>query len=354
MIHTIGFDAGNSEATLTTAQATGTRGASLTIPSYLGSGSLDALLRIRGGIGEEALGTGEIVLAHDGREMFVGDLALAQASDADAARGDVSRYWTGHTRRLLLALAGSCFKRQQTTQVRIVTGLPVAVWSKETVAQVRQSLAGVHRYRWNGLERTLVVEGVMVVMEGAGALVAHGSAEPVPQGVIDVGGRTTDLFWAQGMKPMLDRCDGLAAGVEKAGDLLARDFARGPGGRTLAAHEVRALLRATGTGQALPPLYVDGKPADLDGHIDAALRSVADEIGSFVARTWRTGEDGRVAADAARVLLIGGGAHYFAKSLRGVIPHLEVPKNPELANAQGYLALGLQIPIERWAQLGTR
>jgi len=36
------------------------------------------------------------------------------------------------------------------------------------------------------------VAGVMVVMEGAGALVVHGLAEDVPQAVIDIGGRTTE------------------------------------------------------------------------------------------------------------------------------------------------------------------
>jgi hypothetical protein len=353
MIHTVGFDAGNSEATLTTAPESG-RGESLTIPSFVGSGRLDALLRIRGGIGDGKLAAGEVALDHDGREVFVGELALAQSPDAESARGDITRYWAGHTRRLLLALAGSAFKRQQTTQIRVVTGLPVSVWNKETVALVRQSLAGVHRYRWNGLERTLVVEGVMVVMEGAGALVAHGSAQDVPQGVIDVGGRTTDLFWAQGMKPMQDRCAGAPVGVEKAGDLLAQTFARSAGGRALGPHEVRAVLRATGSGQAPPPLYVDDKPAQLDGQVDAALRSVGEEIASFVARVWRTGEDGRVASDAARVLLIGGGAYYVRKPLKQLIPHLEVPSKPELANAQGYLALGLQIPAEKWAALGGR
>jgi uncharacterized membrane protein len=81
---------------------------------------------------------------------------------------------------------------------------------------------------------------------------------------------------------------------------------------------------------------------------------VGEEIASFVARVWRTGEDGRVASDAARVLLIGGGAYYVRKPLKQLIPHLEVPSKPELANAQGYLALGLKIPPEKWAALGAR
>ena len=45
----VGFDPGNSEATLTVAPG-GSRGASLTIPSFLGSGSLDELRRVRGGV----------------------------------------------------------------------------------------------------------------------------------------------------------------------------------------------------------------------------------------------------------------------------------------------------------------
>lgn len=348
MTTVVGLDAGNSEATLTIAP--GRAGSALTIPSYIGSGQLAELLRIRGGAGESALESGEYALELGERSTFVGQLALEQSRDATAARGDVARYWNGHTLRLLCALVGAALPKANANSVRVVTGLPVAVWSKEAAKRVQHALVGTHRYMLNGRARELTVEGVMVVMEGAGALAAHGSGEGVPQAVIDVGGRTTDLFWADGMKPRLPRCAGMALGIEKAGDRLCADFQR-QHGRELRRSELRGLFHAYAAGTPAPALFVDGKRVDLMPQVAPAVRAVGDEIASFVGQAWGEEESGKVASEAARVLLIGGGAHYLASQLARLIPHLETPRHPELANAQGYLGIGLQVPDVAWQKL---
>lgn len=349
MTITVGFDPGNSEATLATAPVGG-RGTSLTIPSALGTGDGAELRRVRGGIGGEALDAHEYCLELDGRAQFVGSLALAQSPDATTARGDIGRYWGGHTLRLLLTLAATVLRPSE-VELRVVTGLPVQSWSKETVRRVQQSLGGTHQFVLNGRPRTVRVTGVLVVMEGAGALAAHGLGEDVPQAVIDIGGRTTDLFWAQGMRPLLPRCAGRPLGVEKAGDLVAQQFAQSYG-RALHPVELRSVLRSA-SGDDAPPLFVDGTRVTVDALVREALAGVGSEIASFVAQTWRSSEQGKVAGEAAQVLLIGGGAHYFAPPLKQLIRHLQVPRHPELANAQGYLALGLQVPDAHWARLTT-
>lgn len=339
----VGFDPGNSEATLIAGQRT------CTLPSYTGLGSLDELLRVRGGASRGGLESGEYVLESDGRSLFVGALALEQTRNATSARGDVSRYWNGHTRRLLLTLAGAALPRGETS-IRVVTGLPVQVWSKETVKQVQQSLVGEHHFMLNGRARGLTVEGCLVMMEGAGALAAHGTGTDVPQAVIDVGGRTTDLFWALGQKPDISRCDGLPVGIEKAGDQLSAAVLL-EYNRTLRRNEVRGQLRAYASGNDAPPLFVNGVQLHLNGHVASAIDAVADEIATFVAQTWGEGERGKIAGEAARVLLIGGGAYYMVRQLQRLIQHLDVPRHPELANAQGYFAVGQQIPEAAWAKL---
>jgi hypothetical protein len=152
------------------------------------------------------------------------------------------------------------------------------------------------------------------------------------------------------MKPDISRCDGLPVGIEKAGDQIHADVLA-THGRELRRTELRGIFRAHASSSEPPPLYVDGARIHLNGHLTAALTAVADEIAAFVAATWRSSERGKVASDAARVLLIGGGAYYVAPQLRRLIAHLDVPKHPELANAQGYLAVGQQIPEAAWAKL---
>jgi hypothetical protein len=271
----------------------------------------------------------------------VGRLALDESRDATAARNDVSRYWSGHTLRLLLTLAAAAGLNDP---VRVMTGLPVAVWTPENKRRVQASLQGTHRYSLNGRERVLVVDAVGVMMESAAALAAY-PATDAPQAVIDIGGRTTDLFWAQGVRPVARRCSGVEAGVEKAHDALARHVLD-ECGRLLSPQELRAVFRSQILGQT-PAIYHDGRPLTFNGSVDAALAGVASEIASVVAQRWGD-ERGHVASEAARVVLTGGGAYYFADALRAAIPHLEVPKAPELANALGYLQVGLSASEDAW------
>jgi hypothetical protein len=85
--HIVGFDPGNSDATLTI--TSNGRPAACTIPAFLGSGSLEELKRIRGGSGKkDGLEAGELVLETAEQSAFVGKLALEQSADASSARGD--------------------------------------------------------------------------------------------------------------------------------------------------------------------------------------------------------------------------------------------------------------------------
>jgi hypothetical protein len=344
-----GLDPGNSEASGVVAPEGKTR--VLTLPSEIGAGSFTQLTRIRGGAGQQRrLASDEYVLEVDGSSWFVGALALEQSATASTARGDVARYWSGHTLRLLMVLAGTLLAQRSFT-LHVVTGLPVTVWdTATTVPQVQRSLCGTDAFRLGGQERVMTVAGVMVMMEGAGALAAHGLAEDVPQAVIDIGSRTTELFWAHGQRPILPRCTGFDRGVGDVADALAVAFLE-QYGRALTPKEVRESLRATVHGQPHKAIFVDGRPVQLGDLITRAVGDVGADIRSQVSGVWRSSEQGKVAAEAARVLLIGGGAYFFAPMLRAVIPHLEVPKHPELANAQGNLAIGRQVSERAWARL---
>lgn len=342
-IFVAGADPGNADTTLLVAGKP-----ALTLPSLLGSGSLAHLNRLRSATGQTVLAPDEYVLDYHGHTVFVGQLALTQSNDASSARGDISRYWNGHTTRLLLVALAA--RLPATSTVRLVTGLPVEVWSRTTVHHVQQALQGTHHLHLNGKPFTLTIDAVAVVMEGAGALAVHGRSQPVPQAVIDIGGRTTDLFFAQGMQPVLTRCAGLPVGVDKVSDLLQQQFGE-QYGRDLHPAEARAALQSYATGTAAPPVYVGGQAVEVGALVPPLVQTVGQEIARFVSQTWRSSEQGAVASDAAQVLLIGGGAHYFAPVLQTLIPHLKVVPQPEQANAAGYLALGRQLSEADWARL---
>jgi hypothetical protein len=172
----------------------------------------------------------------------------------------------------------------------------------------------------------------------------------VPQAVIDTGSRTTNLFWAQGQRPILPRCTGFARGVGDVGDTLAAWFLD-QYGRELAPVERRDILWSAAQRKPHRPIFVDGTAVELEHETQRIIAQVGMEIRSQVSRIWRSSEQGKVAAEAAKVLYVGGGAYYFAPLLRESIPTLLVPKHPELANAEGYLALAVQLPERVWARL---
>jgi hypothetical protein len=160
----------------------------------------------------------------------------------------------------------------------------------------------------------------------------------------------TELFWAQGQRPLLPRCTGFERGVGDVSDALAAWFLT-QYGRELAARELRNVLWSYAQRKPHRPIFVDAQPIQLADAVARCVREVGEDICSRISRAWRSSEHGKVAADAARVLAIGGGAYYFASLLREMLPHLAVPRHAEVASAQGYLAIGQQLPDRMWARL---
>jgi plasmid segregation protein ParM len=367
--YALGFDFGNAETGATLYDPTHGYLRSLTLPSATAPGRLADLLRTRAALGEQTdaatgvpvrermpLASDEFVLDVDGSESFVGDLALTQARDASAARGDISRYWSRRALQLLLVSSAHLIPhRYQEYDLDVVTGLPVETFTAQTRKQVRAALAGEYIFCLNGVQRTAHIRVLSVVMEGAGALIAHGSDRPLIQGCIDIGGRTTDLFVARGQQPILPLCQGKPLGVEHVSDLLSQRFET-VYGRPLQAAERRVIMRAaikrTQTAFASeeapdePALYASGVEVPFDelaAWCDTLCAEIGAEIAAFVGAAWNSSETGAVGADIAHVILVGGGAYYVADALRERIPHLAIPPQPELANAMGYGALALEL-----------
>jgi len=342
----VGFDAGNS--TTISIATVGEQRHVLLMPSFVGSGYLSELLRVRGGSDiTDALAQDEYVLEIGHDSFFVGELATRESADADSQRGNIERYWNGHALRLLLTSVAGMFDDEHLT-LRIVTGLPVAVWSQPRVRVVQQSLIGTHHVTFNGVPRIITIDSVVVLMEGAGATFAYGVPN-APQGVIDIGGHTTDLYWSVGARPVQDRCRGFDIGIEKGSNYLSEGVER-QYGRPLSPDERIRVLNAFANRSEMPRLYAAGQPITLNGIVTDAVRRVGEEVVSIVSRTWRTMNQSGIALEAEQVLCVGGGARYVGSMLQARMPHLVIPPSPEMANAEGYALFGQRMTEERWAR----
>lgn len=298
-------------------------------------------------------------------EWGLGVVALSQSIDPWDGRGDLMRYANKHSLRAILAISASLIPDKE-YGLHIATGLPAETYQKnpDLRKDIRAMIAGkptkegkptkvekpgTYIFTVDGGKtwRTCHLSYATTLMEGAGGLMAYTRKEDIsPQGagVIDIGGRTTDLYVAQGGTPVADLCVGKPLGVVTAAKRLQEGFEvtyKCP----LSPLETRSILFAYANSENLkskpyPELSAYGKkiPAnDLDKLAREAVNATTSDIVSFVSSAWNVSDSS--AAVAVRfdpVINIGGGTYYFYSALKERIPHLQRPEHPVFANALGY------------------
>jgi hypothetical protein len=273
-------------------------------------------------------------------EKIIGQKVFDDGEKPLQTLGDSSRYWVnGYNLEMLLTGLGSITSYPE-FGAYVVTGLPISGYLDDPANKelVKNALVGNHRFWLNGRERVAHIVDVMCIMEGAGALIAYGSTGDVLQGVIDIGGHTTDLFCATGQKPRPAQCKGVSLGVASAADRLEEKF-REHFGFTPSLETVKKLMSNYVNARPLPTVREKKRqnaiaPETLSGLIDMALREVGQEIATSVMRAW----DSEV-QEMEEIRIVGGGAHYFTRYIQERIGHAKAAHRPEMANAEGYAAL---------------
>ena len=318
------------------------------MPSIIGDGSVADLINMRATTDPNAplaslLKKHEYVIEYEGQDYYVGELAEQEGKNATTAHGASDRYWSRHSLLVLLTLAAALIPERQ-FELRVVTALPVTLYrTKENRSLVKKALEGWYPFRSNGRDREIVIKVGAVVMEGMGALIQYGE-ETGKQAVIDIGERTIDLVAADGQTPLASLCDGDILGVGQIADELIREI-KGRYKRILTSIEAHEQLYAYANGKPLPRLAANQQPIPADeirGIIDKAIARVGRAINLYIAQKWNQ-EGGAVASNFSPVLLIGGGAYYFAQAIKSLIPLVDRPEDPEDANPRGYLDLALSL-----------
>jgi hypothetical protein len=316
------------------------------LPSVFAAGSWSEVQRFAASNGRsvsEYLQFGHYVLSYVNDkdqliEKYIGQKVFDDGLAPVSTSGDQERYWRNNYSLESLMVSSGSATSETIYGLHVVSGLPIHLYSPENAKNVVSALSGSHIFKLNGCERSMTIHSVKVIMEGAGALIAYGSNEPGSlEGVIDVGGETTDLFAARGQRPLSALCDGRSLGVAAAADLFSRKFKEAYGrvvgldtcSSLLRQHVQRSnLLEVRDSHHASIPAF---ELADL---IQASLDAVGQEIATFVSQKWKDHLH-----DMSRVLLVGGGAHYFKKSIQERLPFARAVPRPEMANAAGYASL---------------
>ncbi len=333
--YSVGFDFGNSD-TCVVLMGLDKAAKSLSIPSETALGDRERLQAL-----EIKIKPTDYIYRDENTELFVGDLAITQGGDTFSARGDVSRYHSDIALHLLLTTTAALTPNESEIAINVVTGVPVDTFIGNTAIRrtVKNELSGSYNFSLNDVDRCTHVTIKSVVMEGAGAMVKYGLNGKVRQGVIDIGGKTTDLFVSNGQEPISSLCKSIPIGVENAYDQLNAQF-ESLYHRPLDRSELRDIMYSFIGGKKPKPIYANG--VLVTGVTDLARNAtnkVGIEIASNIAAYWRDNLAGRVASSLARILLIGGGSYYYKDPIQRHIPNVSVPGKPEMANAAGYCDL---------------
>lgn len=262
----------------------------------------------------------------EGVRFTVGDIA-----DAESARfneypfSGMNRVIVNHALRLV-GLAG--------VNVRIATGLPLSTFymggepNSELIGRKDASIRTVVKSADDSTMPNIVEHSVFP--EGLAAWVDYAIGEDgeirvdltETVGVIDIGGRTTDIAVVlPGKRIDHARCGSADIGVldvvEAVGISLFNRFkVEFPGSKIEQALRTRSIKK-------------HGTPVDIGAEIDAAVAQVMDSVMREVSRRLGT------AVDVDKILLVGGGAYLFNKVAKSY-PNVVVPEAPEFANARGF------------------
>jgi len=349
-----GHDFGNAEMGGVT--VVNARNVSLSVPTAFAKADINAMQNL--GIRMDLSEVHTIQFSGEELAYAVGDLALQQSLDVYHGRGDIQRYASKYSLRGLLTIAAALIPDTE-FGLYVVTGLPAETYIKNMALRnsIKTALDGTHVFTTdNGKTwRSATVEVGTVVMEGAGALIAYGdknASKTTESAVIDIGGRTTDLYVARGQIPVTEYCKGKPLGVETATQLFMDAF-EAKYDRPLSALEAREVTHAFASNGDLnfPDISVYGKTIsalELSRLVREAVNQVGSEIASFVAMAWRQSDRDAVAASFKPVLNIGGGVYYFYRVLKQRIPHLTRPDDPIHANGLGYCSLAGRLLIRKF------
>lgn len=331
---------------------------SLSVPTAFAKVDTTALRNL--GVNVDQSNVHVMQFADEEAAYAIGDLALQQSIEVYNGRGDIQRYSSRFSLRGLLTIAATLIPDPE-FGLYVVTGLPAETYIKNAALRtsIKDSLDGTYLFTLNDEKtpRRIVIEVATVVMEGAGALIAYNDRSAnkyTESAVIDIGGRTTDLYVARGQVPVVEYCKGKPVGVETATKMVMDSF-ENKYDRPLSLLEAREIMhayaaQAQGEISRYPEISSYGQTIghyDLERLVKEAVEQVGSEIVSFVASAWRQSDRDAVAASFKPVLNIGGGVFYFYPFLKKRIPHLSRPDEPVHANSIGYCTLAGRLLIRK-------
>lgn len=277
-------------------------------------------------------GQSEIVIDVPGDGTWlVGEGAVAQSRFLDR-REDRGWIESAAYRRLMLA-AFTEITAATSCDLVVVTGLPVAFYSADR-DRLRDLFLGEHRASREGRRAQIFrVVDARVIPQPFGALlaealdnrgqVANRQLATGAVGVIDVGGKTTNLLSVNRLAEIGRETASVNVGAWDVVRAVREHLAVACPNLELRDHAVIDAVVTRG-------VRYYGEPVDLGPVVDAVLEPMADAVIAQATQLW----NGAAGLDA--ILVAGGGAHLLGAHVARHFRHARTVTDPVFANARGY------------------
>ncbi len=309
-------------------------GATVNFPSVIG---LPEDIKYQGGVIGNGIAVStvqEISLELDGRQLFVGDLALKQSRITWSPQG---RERVTSSAMITLALAAMS-ELEISGKINLVTGLPVD-WYPDREKLINQ-LKGGHELKRAGRETVAIyIDNVIVVPQPFGTIYTRllsNEAKMIDRdlliervGIIDVGMHTTDFV--QAAPPRLQYIEAGSNSIEDAmGSIYNQviEVIKNEYQTTLSLHKADQVVQSG-------KIAVFGEKHSIAPILEPILQAVSQRIASAMPQTW-----GSRARDIDKLFITGGGASCIGPYLTDC-PHLQIIEESALANVRGYLRYGI-------------
>ncbi len=272
----------------------------------------------------------DIVLTVPGDGTWlIGEGAITQ-SRFTSRRED--RGWITSQEYRRLMLAGFTELTAGSVDMKIVTGLPVAFYDDKETLQAQ--FIGSHKIQRDGRRsQTINVTEARVIPQPFGTLlsaalddqgrIADQELATSAVGIIDIGGKTTNLLSVNRLAEIAKETASVNAGVWDVVRAVRGYLATECPDLDLRDHEITAAITNR-------HLKYYGEPVSLADIVDAALEPMANQVIAQASQLWNSG------ARLVAVLVTGGGALLLGPHIKRYFRHARVVDDPVFANVIGY------------------
>lgn len=270
------------------------------------------------------------IMMDEPEQALVGDDAVTQSRHI-TRRED--RNWVNSSEWYTLAMAALTEITSGTrADLTIVTGLPVSFYDDKISVTIR--LQGQHRAKRDGRPaQSFNVTELRVIPQPFGALLSLAlsttgkiidtSLATGSVGVIDIGGKTTNLLSVTNLSEIAHATDGVNVGAWSVVRALRSWLAREYPELDLRDHQINAMVQAR-------KLTYYGEQIEIGDIIDEMLAPMAGQVISEAGQLWNG------AANLDAILVSGGGALLLGEYVKRHFRHARVVDDPVFANATGF------------------